>query len=123
MSYRARVSGHFFLLTKVCVVVKGHSWFHGARFREALLGAGGPGEERTHGGGAGQPAVCVGRIHGEHPHHACGHLSQIHGLLQQYCHAEACTEVVLYVKEGLLILFHYRQYVTDVLIYLSLIIQ
>lgn len=33
------------------------------------LGAGGPGEERTHGGGGGQPAVCVGGLHGEQNKH------------------------------------------------------
>lgn len=38
---------------------------HGFRLPEAHLGAGGPGEERAHGCGGGQPAVCVGGLHGE----------------------------------------------------------
>lgn len=38
---------------------------HGFGLPGALLGAGGPGEERAHGCGGGGPAVCVGRLHGE----------------------------------------------------------
>lgn len=38
---------------------------HEFQIGEALLGAGAPGEERTHGCGGGKPAVCVGRMWGK----------------------------------------------------------
>lgn len=59
---------------------------YGAGIRAALLGAGGPGEERTHGCGAGQPSVRVGRLHGEEKHtNMSPHLLRHHIFTETLC--------------------------------------
>lgn len=63
---------------------------HGFGLPGALLGAGGPGEERAHGCGGGEPAVCVGRLHGEKHTPMSADLTSMFKFCCKYCNRHHC---------------------------------
>lgn len=63
---------------------------HGFGLPGALLGAGGPGEEWAHGCGGGEPALCVGRLHGEKHTPMSADLTQVFKFCCTYYNRHYC---------------------------------
>lgn len=65
---------------------------HGFGLPGALLGVGGPGEERAHGCGGGEPAVRVGGLHGEKHTPMLADLTPLFQFCCTYSNRQYCRE-------------------------------